>query len=78
MQSFHKVPLGGNLFSSKIKTRGMLSRLLEYILQQMLTTNFYKIKVSGGVCIFKIVRVHSFTGASKTHFSLFEKKFELN
>ena len=75
MQSFYKVYVGGNSFPSKIKIRGMLSRLLELILQYMLCTNFYEIKVSVEVCIFKIVLVHPFTGASKTNFSLFQKYF---
>ena len=34
----------------------------------MLSTNFQKIKVCGGVSVFKTARIHSFTGASKTFF----------
>ena len=39
MQNFYKVPAEGNLFSSKVKNRGMLSRLLEYMFHNMLCTS---------------------------------------
>ena len=64
------LPVAGNSFSSKVKIRQMLSRLFEYIFQKL-----HKIMVYGGVFIFKIPRILSFTGALKTHFLLFPKKF---
>ena len=75
---FYKVQVGGSSSSSKVQIRGMLSRLLEYIFQNILSTNFHKIKVSGGVWVFKIAWIHSFTGPLKTHFLLFQKMFEPN
>ena len=33
-------------------------------------------KVCGGVCIFKIIRMHSFTGALKTRVLFFQKSFQ--
>ena len=38
MQIFDKVLVGG-YFSSKVKIRGMLSKLLEYVSQKMLCVN---------------------------------------
>ena len=45
--------------------KGMISRLLEYIFQNILP-NFHEIKVCGGVWFIKIPRIHSFGGALKT------------
>ena len=46
--------MGGNVFSSKDKIRGMLSRLLEYIFQNMLSISCGGVKVFGVVCILKL------------------------
>ena len=46
---FYKVPAGKNSLSSKVKIRGMLHRLIEYIFQNMLSTDFHLKKVCGGV-----------------------------
>ena len=77
MQKCHKVPIGGNSFSSKVKIWGMLWSLLEYIpeyaMYKQLLWNFNKIKVCGWVCILKIAKNHTFAGALKACF-LFQKK----
>ena len=77
MQKCHKVPVGGNSFSSKVKIWGMLWSLLEYIpeyaMYKQLLWNFNKIKVCGWVCILKIAKNHTFAGALKACF-LFQKK----
>ena len=58
----------------------MWSRLSEYIPGQAvleeLLWNFYKIKVCGGVCILKMVRMCSFIGALETPVLLFQKYFQ--
>ena len=58
--------------SSKIKIRGMPSRLLEDIPEQAvlkeLLWNLYEIKVFSIVCILKMERMYSFTGAQKALF----------
>ena len=37
--------------------------------------NFHKIKVCGGICILKMVRMYSFTDVLKTPALLFQKYF---
>ena len=69
----------GGLFSSKIKIKNMSSRLSEYIPEQAVLKellNFYKIKVCTGVCILKMVRMYSFTGALKAPVLLFQSYFQ--
>ena len=57
----------GRSVSSKIKIRDTPSTLSECIPKQTvlkeLLRNFDKIKVCSGVCIFKMVKMYSFTGA---------------
>ena len=71
----------GGSFSSKIKIKDMSSRLSEYIPEQTVSKellNFYKIKVCTEVCILKLVRMYSFTGALKAPVLLFQVIFKLN
>ena len=59
----------------------MSSRLSEYIPEQAVSKellNFYKIKVCTEVCILKLVRMYSFTGALKAPVLLFQVIFKLN
>ena len=57
----------------------MSSRLSEYIPEQAmlkeLLQNFHKIKIYGGVCTLKMVRMFSLIGALKTLVLLFEEYF---
>ena len=51
----------------------MTSRLLETSAMKL-----FRIKIFGGVSILKMVRMHSFTPASKTPDLLFQNIFKLN
>ena len=72
---------GGESLSSKIKMRCMPVRLSEYIPEpavlKELSYIFHKMKVCGGVCILKMVRMYySFTGALKCPALFFQKYFQ--
>ena len=69
MQKCHKVPIGGNSFSSKVKIWGMLWSLLEYIpeyaMYKQLLWNFNKIKVCGSYICRCIESLFSFSKKKK-------------
>ena len=70
----------GSSFSSKVKIRGMTSRLSELIpeqtVQKEMLQNFQKIKIYGGICNLNILNMYSFADVLKM-FHFFKKFFRL-